>query len=196
MGYNSAIPQPTDARALSQSQILSNYQTIAKVWADNHYPLNGDQNTTFKGMHNVLTIRPQTGDPTTAADQTALYNKLVSTIPQLFFRPHNNATPIQLTYKSIKADLSDTQYSFIAGPFIVYGGFITTPTNGQQVTLTPGSSLIYVGLTPSNVKGVFNVVKSAFPTNINSSPGANSFTITFDASITVGIVYYFAIGLP
>ena len=194
MGYNSAIPQSTDARAQSQSQILSNFQSINKVWADNHYPLNTDQNLTLQGMHTVLTVRPQGTDPTTAAGQVAFYNKLVSTIPQLFFRPQSNATPIQLTYNTVSTSGAQ-QFSFVAGPFIIYGGFFTGGvTAGTVVTLTPGSSLLYAGLTTSGVAGALNVIKSAVAANLNSP--ANSFTIQFTAGITVQTVYYFAIGLP
>ena len=174
---------------------MSNFQTINKVWSDNHYPLTGDQNQTFQGMHNVVTMRPQTGDPTTTAGQTAFYNKLVSSIPQLFFRPESNATPIQLTYQSINTT-GTQQYSFVAGPFIIYGGFKTGGvTSGTTIALTPGSSLIYVGLTTSSVQFI-GTIGSAVATNVNASPGANSFTIEFQSGVIVGTVYYFAIGLP
>lgn len=199
MGYNSAIPQPSDARAQSQSQILSNFQTINKIWADNHFPLTGDPQ--FKGMHNVLTIRPQSSDPTTIAGQVALYNKLVSSIPQLFFRPQNNATPIQLTASSLSTVATGgsgaTQYSFIAGPFLIYFGFLigAGAARGTVVTLSPGSGLLYVGLTGAGV-GLIPPTgpRNPIPTNISGT----SFTIDYNPLINppIPIIYYMAIGLP
>ena len=69
-------------------------------------------------MHTLLTLRPQATDPTTAADQIAIYNKLVTGIPEIFYRPNSNQTPIQMTYPSLLTDSSNAQYSFIAGPLL------------------------------------------------------------------------------
>lgn len=175
---------------ISQSQIRANFQAINNTWASNHFPLTG--NSLFYGMHNVLVLRPQT-DPTTSATQVALYNKLVSSVPQMFFRPNINQTPIQMTYSSIKADSSATQYSFVAGPFIVYGGTISNATNPQTVTLSPGTTLLYVGLIMVNP----TTTAKAFATSPGTLSGT-TFTISY-APQPVGSkinISYFAIGLP
>jgi hypothetical protein len=189
MSYNTNIPQGTDPRSKSQRQILANFQAIQEVWGANHVPLTSTNNV---GMHSVVTMRPQpippNADPTTTSTQVALYNKQASSIPALFFRPNSSQTPIKLTYPSIKADSSTTQYSFIAGPFIIYGGSFLTPANGKVVTLTPGTSLLYVGLQVVNGPGPV-----AIATSINTP--ANSFTISYNGSFgTTGLVYYLAIG--
>lgn len=197
--YNNAIPQAGDFRQVSQQQIKSNFQSINTVWANNHAALT-DADQTFQGMHDVLTMRPQMSDPITAAGQVALYNKLVSSIPELFFRPQSNATPIQLTYPSLQTDLQSTnpnvyyqqQYTFAAGPFVIYGGLIKNASKGQVVTLSPSSTLIYVGLTTANFVGSPSATKSTIPTNITGS----AFTITCQ-TFAVGTtfdVYYIAIG--
>jgi hypothetical protein len=144
-------------------------------------------------MHNQLTLRPQSGDPTTSATQTALYNKLVSTIPELFFRPNNSQTAIQLTYPTIKADSSNTQYSFVAGPFVVYAGLLTGVTDGQVITLSPSTTLLYVGLTVTNFK-VNNPVGVSISTATNIS--GSSFTVRFlsFSGATTRDIYYIAIG--
>lgn len=145
-------------------------------------------------MHTVLTLRPQIGDPTTLANQTALYNKLDgSGNPEIFYRPNNNQTPIQLTYPSLNTTQGAAQqYSFVAGPFVIYGGIIKNATNGQTITLTPVTTLLYVGLTSANVvpKGLLSL--SSVATNISG----NSFVISYSApSITSTDVYYLAIGI-
>jgi hypothetical protein len=191
MSYNSAIPQSSDARAQSQGQILANFQAINAVWANNHVPLNPLDNP-VQGMHTVLTMRPESGDPTTTASQTALYNKLVSSVPELFFRPASNGTPIQMTYPSLSTT-GLRQYSFVAGPFVVYGGFVNNPVSGVPITLTPSSTLLYVGLTPYGATGAPTVHLSLVPTSINTP--VNSFTPKFQTGATIPIMYYLAIGM-
>ncbi len=194
MSYNPNIPVVTDPILLSAFQIKANFQALAQAFASNHSRLNGDP--ALAGKHTVLTMRPQLADPVTTANQVALYNKIVSSVPQLFYRPNNSQTPIQLTYDSILADSSDAQYTFIAGPFIVYAGFIKNITVGQLVSLTPGSVLIYVDLTVT-AKGLganlFPTLPVAIPTNISGM----SFNIQAEAFASGSMsVYYFAIGLP
>ncbi len=191
MSYNVNIPQITDPILQSQPQIRTNFQIINNAFADNHLGLTKNQD--FSGMHNVLTLRPQTIDPATSATQIAIYNKLVSTIPEMFFRPNNSQTPIQLTYPSIKVDSTNTQYSFVAGPFVFYFGFIANPTNGQVVNLSPGTTLLDVDIIIDSYKGSPTAVAMAIPINI----AGNSFTIktqVFSGSTTFNI-FYMAIGL-
>lgn len=191
MSYNSNIPLITDPILQSAQQIRANFQAINSTFANNHAGPTKDPS--ISGMHDVLILRPQMADPATSATQTALYNKLVSSVPELFFRPNNSQTPIQMTYPSIKADLSNMQYSFVAGPFIVYGGFISAPTNGQLVTLTPGTTLLYVDLTVANSTISPTVIAEAIPTSI----AGTSFNITYQNTGSFGSfdVYYFAIGV-
>ncbi len=147
-------------------------------------------------MHSFLTLRSQSVDPATSATQCALYAKTVNSVPELFFRPNNSQTPIQMTYPTIKSDLSDTQYSFIAGPMIVYAGKITNPTNPQNVVLSPGSQLLFVDLVVSLVDE-----KNAIPTSLYEAAAINmsgtSFDIKYQTVITPSSinVYYFAVGL-
>ena len=149
-----------------------------------------------------MVLRPQTIDPTTSATQVAIYNKLVTygaaQIPNLFYRPNSNQTPIQMTYPSISTGLDNgtppkyliQQYSFVAGPFIIYGGLISAPTNGKVVTLTPGTNLLYVDIICANVVPQAGIVIAvAIPTNVTGT----SFTISFSSTLKFDI-YYLAIG--
>lgn len=193
MSFNQNIPVITDPILQSQRQIRANFQAIAATWSVNHSQLTG--NDDFGGMHKNFLLRPQNSDPATSATQLALYNKVVSSIPQLFTRPKSSGTPIRMSYPSIKADDSDEQYTFMAGPFLIYGGKIATPTNGQLVTLTPGSSLIHVDLTATNLNFVPGIVQAAVATNLSGT----SFNISYQNVGSSPIpfdVYYFAVGLP
>jgi hypothetical protein len=197
MSFNPNIPIGTDPILQSQAQLKANFQAIGQAFSNNHIPLTSDSD--FSGMHNVITLRPQTGDPTTGVDQTAIYNKIVASIPEMFFRPNSDQTPIQMTYPSIRTGLQtapDTyfpdQYSFAAGPFIIYGGLIKGVSNGDGKTLAPGTNLIYIDLI---------VVSLAFPTQtkcyeaIPTNILGTSFNMTWSPTILDKLdIYYFAIG--
>lgn len=198
MSYNPNIPQITDNTLQSYGQLRGNFNAINSSFAKNHVGLTRDPE--FSGMHSVLTMFPTT-DPATSPTQIALYNKLVGGVPELFFRPSSNQTPIQMTYPSIKTGLQSTnpdvyyndQYSFVAGPFIIYGGFIANPTNGQVVTLTPGTTLLHVDLIAVDAVTVVTPAY-AIPTSI----AGTSFTIKFSTAFVAPKemnLYYFAVGL-
>lgn len=196
MSFNPNIPQLTNPYQQSYPQLRANFQAIEAGFNENHTSLTADPSTIL-GMHELLLMRSQSGNPTTSATQIAIYNKLVSSIPEWFYRPSSSGTPIQMTYPSINVNSKAlTQYSFIAGPFIIYGGYLQIPTNGQVVNLTPGTSLLYVDLIATNVNNVQpTFAVTAAPTNINTP--ANSFTINYRTGISGGKfdLYYFAIGI-
>lgn len=199
MSYNTSIPQVNNPTRQSFFQLRSNFQAIDAAFSENHVGLR--QDPSFSGMHKVVVFRSQGSDPNTSSTQVALYNKLVSTIPQLFFRPKSNGTPIQLTYQSISTGLDPAnppnyllrQYSFIAGPFVIYGGLIKAATNGTVVTLLPATTLLYVGLTMVGI--AFSNPALSFSA-IATSVAANSFTISYNPNLQTKDIYYFAIGKP
>jgi hypothetical protein len=156
----------------------------------NHEPINSDN----EGMHSVLTLRNQNNvNPATSANEVAIYNNIVSSIPELIYRPNNSQTPIQLTFPSIDTTTVNRKYTCGAGPFVIYGGLIPAATNGQVVNLSPVTTLQYVGLVMANIKAP-NILVSyvAAATNV----AGNSFTISFNAAVTgPRDIYYFAIGV-
>ena len=192
MSYNPNIPNPPDFLALSQKQILANFQTINKAFVQDHVAL-GLSN---QGMHNSLTLRPQSIDPTTGANQCAIYNKLVSGTPQLFFRSNVGHSPIQWSNSNLSTldtgSVKGSQSSFLAGPFTIYMGFVLNSPNNNIITLTPSSTLIYVGLSTSlNSPRIPTTVNVAIPVNI----AANQFTIRYVTALTIPpTIYYMAIG--
>lgn len=200
MSYNQTIPVSTDYMVISRPQIKANFQAINQVFAQNHVPLNADTPGYSQGMHPVITFRGSSNlalDPATSVDQVALYTKIISSVPNLFYRPSNNQTAIQLTYPSLSTGLQSSnpdvylpqQYSFMAGPFVFYFGGVAS-VDGTIVTLLPATTLLYVGLINSVV----------FPTSSDDGAAAtliagNQFTIR--TAGTLGhFTYYLAIGKP
>lgn len=195
--YNPNIPTVGDFILQSFSQLRANFQAINAAFSVNHYSMAKDD--LLAGRHNALNIQNQTavGNPVTAATQCAIFTKLANGASNLFFSPNNSQTPIQLTYSSLSTDTL-TSYSFIAGPFIVYFGFVNAPTLNQVVNLTPASTLIYVDLQFAFLNQILqNIPALATPTNVVGS----SFKITYPTSYstTPGIsfgIFYIAVGQP
>lgn len=203
MSYNQNIPVGTDYMVISRPQIKANFQLINQVFAKNHVRLNSTDLGNLQGMHSVLTFRANANaalNPNTTIDQLALYTKIVSGSPELFFRPSNNQTPIQLTYPSISTGLQSTnpnvylprQYSFLAGPFVFYFGLLDV-NDGDVITLTPTTTLVYVAVL--QVGGLGSDKSSAAATNINS--GGTNFTVRLPFTSFSGPfpISYIAIGI-
>lgn len=192
MSFNPNIPLVTDFMVQSQQQCKANFQSIFNAFAQNHKALNQEN----QGMHNALTFRQQP-DPVTSSSQVALYTKAVGGIPNLFFAPGSSATAIQLTYPSISTGLQSTnpdvylpqQYTFVAGPFVVYGGLLKSVNNGSTTILTPTSTLIYAGLVM--VSNTIGILQYGIP-QISGS----SFTVQYatNSNPNKPDFYYLAIG--
>lgn len=194
MSFNPNIPIVTDPILQSQRQIRANFQAMAAAWSVNHTQLTG--NMDFQGMHNNFNLRPQMSDPATGATEVALYNKIVSSIPQLFFRPNNSQTPIQMSYQNVKVDASDTQFTFMAGPFIIYAGKIIQPVNGVLVVLSPGSSLIHIDLIATNIKIVPTIPPTAVATNLSGMSFNVQYQMIAPGQPIPFDLFYFGVGLP
>ena len=205
--YNPNIPISTDRILQSAKQIRANFVAINAAFSVDHVGLT--QNELISGKHQQLSLRAQNIDPATTADQIAIYNNITNAlpinIPALFFRPNNSQTPIQLSYSSVQTGLQSAdpdvyftkQYSFMAGPFVIYGGFIPLPNNGTIVTLSPNTTLLAVFINSANAKvPLFSGLGIAFNINAINISGS-SFTISL-GGLGNGFVdiYYTAIGIP
>lgn len=151
MSFDSTIPNPGDPIDQSQPQLLANFGAMYSAMQVNHIAMNLQD----AGRHNQLLLTT-VGDPTTATDEIALYQKIgTSSVPQLFFRPASNATPIQLTYQTTirhdAANGSSQNQSYMAGPYIMLFGTINKVTNGQMFTY----STYYPNITFSTPPQVF-----------------------------------------
>ncbi len=198
MSFNPAIPSRGDFLALSQKQLLSNFTSMYNAFLVDHVSLTAVDNA---GMHNSITFRAQGGNPTTTPFQSAIYTKLISTVPQLFWRPNSDQTAIQLTNSNLNtlqtgAPSGDTQTSFIAGPFTVYFGILRNWPSGAPtgtVTLLPASTLLYVGLS-TIIAHDPTLATTAAAVNVN----ANQFTVSYnngsDGITSPPTIYYMAIG--
>jgi hypothetical protein len=149
-------PQPADKRNVSQADILNNFTYLqASVGADHNFTnLNPSTND---GLHTKSTYYV-TGDPATTLTQVAAYAKADGAgRTQLWLRPQNNGTAIQLTATSTT------------------GG--TVPTAALRgATFLPGGLLLQWGKEASTGAVVFPVQFGA----------AFAPTVTFSVTGSVG----------
>jgi hypothetical protein len=82
MAYFPNIPQPGDAKATSQGQILANFQHL---------------NDLVLGINNFILLPEQAAAPATAATQMALYTKHVGADTAMFIRNHTSGAEVDIT---------------------------------------------------------------------------------------------------
>ena len=93
MAYLPDIPQAQDDPSQSQGQLLANFQELNTFLSVNHL----DLNAAGQGKHKFMQMPEQSSAPTTAADEGALYTKVVSGLTQLFFRTESDGAENQIT---------------------------------------------------------------------------------------------------
>lgn len=192
MSFSTGFPNPGDFIIQSGPQFRANFRSIFDSFAQDHYSIDSAN----AGMHRSLTLRKQTVDPVTTNNDVALYNKIgTGSVPQLFYAPSNAQTPIQLSYQSI-VNTGLQQYSYIAGPFLVYFGQVISTSSNQLVTLSPTSTLISVNL----IAGSKESKPPKDPFTLSPIPiiSGSGFTIRlqYNPSLIPGLyISYLAIGL-
>jgi len=95
MPYNNNIPQPQDIIANSQTDLITDFQEIANVFAINHRAIN-DAN---EGIHRFLQLPEQGAVPTTLVNEAALYAAQGTLVPrtELLFRRESDGDTIAFT---------------------------------------------------------------------------------------------------
>lgn len=93
MSYTPGIPNANDLISQSQSQIRTNFVQLNSQFSVDHVPFDAGTNN---GKHEKVTLLEQVSDPTTAADEMAIYVKDDGGSPQIFVRQESNGdiTPI------------------------------------------------------------------------------------------------------
>lgn len=181
MTYNPAIPQATDIPAQSQADMLTNFSQLNTIFDVDHVPYN-DATAANRGKHDKSTYVEITPDPTTVANEIALYSKEAATVSELFLRREGNGNVIQM---SVGTPIAGTAGStFLPGGLIMKWGqktlsgttaavnFTTLaignfPNNMYGATVTPISAS--AGLVDGNYPGVTGFSTTGFNINVRSN---------------------------
>jgi len=95
MTFNPDIPQARDDIAVSQGDLLTNFQQLNTQFAVNHVAF--DDTSGDAGKHKFCTFVEQAADPESKGDEYLLYAKDDNGEPELFARPESNGASYQVT---------------------------------------------------------------------------------------------------
>lgn len=96
MTFNPNIPQPNDLISDSQAQLQTNFSQSNSIFNFDHVTFD-DATSINRGKHRHSTYIEQAVDPTTLANEMAVYSKDVAGLSRLFYRNESNGSVIPLT---------------------------------------------------------------------------------------------------
>lgn len=173
--YNPTVPQGIQQINNTQSPIEINFQSIADYVEVNHAGFN----LALEGRHTFVSYVQQSADPSTSANEMALYSKYVSgdtNLMEMFYRYPSNGSVVQLTGFTNYSDGTN-------GGSIPYhqgttGSTIDTWAQGYWQYMSNG--ILLMVWVPSNViaSGQSYAAGVAIPVAIPSGYGAPTFSQT------------------
>lgn len=177
--YTPNVPQGTQQINNTQQPIQYNFGDIAQLFAVNHVPFNTAN--TF-GNHTVIDYFSQSSDPSTEANEIAVYAKNVTgdtNISELFYRYPNNGNVVQLTGTTTTTEQTITgpsgyQYSSQSSIYQVTNYYI----QNYGFQYLPGGSLMKWGIlwcVPTTQTGTITI---NFPIPPNGYVAMPTFNVT------------------
>jgi len=160
MTYRKAIPLATERPSVSQPKIKENFTQINDQFGVDHTEL---EESTQQGKHKKVTLYEQATDPTTAADESAIYSKEGDNGTELYFRKENDGEVIKLVGLKVLAiasanlngtlindrfNVASCSLSVIAGPATKYRVTFTNALSNAnyQVSVSAANGQTGVGM--------------------------------------------------
>jgi len=167
--YKDNIPQANDFLSKSQLEMLANHQEIQDAWGriedaniGDHISLS-EPEVIKRGGHKKTTLIEQGADPSTGADEIALYSKETDSLAEIHYRQESDGSTYQLTSKGgvnvgglvLRAYvLFDLQGTIIEIETLdEEGNVVKTPASYNIDSITANS----VGVSGKNVYGDFTI---------------------------------------
>lgn len=171
MVYKPSVPQANDIIRISQKDFLGNFSQMQAIYSLDHYAWDSaEQNT--RGKHKKITFPNQSSDPTTAANETALYSKSSGGISELFIREESDGTVSRLTKNG------DWQYGLQLQALCI----IDAPTSTYRtVPLTDQEEEI-----PDSWINIASVI----PTNEGNNGTMDTWTITYTTAFSSAFYFW------
>lgn len=137
MAYTNNIPTATATPSSEQQLITDNFAELDTCLSVNHVALN-DAN---QGKHKHVTFPEQSSNPSTAADETAIFSKLsaLSAETELFIRKEGDGTVYEFT-SSGAAQVGWTRLP--SGILIKWAGGLITAASGLTTYTWPTGATI------------------------------------------------------
>lgn len=179
MTFTPNIPASGQTLGSSRDQILQNFSNYNTVVSQDHV----SPNSSGQGKHNQSTYPEQAANPTTLANEGAVYTKAASAVTELFFRRESNGTAIQMTVGDPIAAANGS--TFLPGGIIMKWGTQVLPTNVS----TP---VVYASAFPNNM---FSLIVKTKGGGANMTYTIPTPLVGFSAISNPGdTIYYIAIG--
>jgi hypothetical protein len=129
MTYNASIPPATEYLSDSQPQILENFSQLNTLFAINHVTFDAVA-ASDRGKHTFISFVEQAADPSTAANELALYTKDLSGSPAVYLRKESDGDVI-LLYSPGAGSVTESASTTAAGVLIYGNGLtVTSPSTG------------------------------------------------------------------
>lgn len=96
MAYLPSIPLGNQTLKSSQPQIKENFTVLNNVYSHDHFAYT-ETNAAYIGRHKFVTIPANLTLPTPGSNELAIYSKIVSGNPEIFWRRNGSLTELQLT---------------------------------------------------------------------------------------------------
>lgn len=135
MTFNPNIPQATDLISVSQGQLLTNNQQLDTLFDIDHVTWD-DATTADRGKHRAVHLKFQGSDPTTAADEGAIYTKT----DDLFYRRSGNGDVVLLSGTPGPSGPTQPGHSWLPGGLLLQwdvGSFSTGQLTLVKTFSTP-----------------------------------------------------------
>lgn len=148
MTYNPNIPQTTDIPSQSQGEMLTNFQQLNTVFDVDHVPFN-DGTAANRGKHDQSTYLELALDPTTAANEMAVYCKDNAGSSTLYLRQESNGAVIQMSGANPTVAASGS--TFLPGGLVLKWGILNSPVDNSLITFAGGAfpgNVYSITLTP------------------------------------------------
>lgn len=120
MTYNPAIPNAGDTLALSQPQILTNFQQANTIFAADHVGFT-DVTVANRGKHKWTKFVLQVADPALAGTDCALYTFNVGATPNLFWRRPGGGAGFSIVGRSTPL-IAPIGYTILPGNLLLQWG--------------------------------------------------------------------------
>lgn len=181
---------PSDGQKLGNSKvpIRNNLDALAQTIAVDHVALGlGGQ-----GKHTVIHLpSAQASDPTTAAGEIALYQKLVGGVNDLFLRYESNGTVIRMTGNYNPAQ---NGYWFIPGGLLLQWGVNALPGTGTVTFPIAFSGLIVYNVQATPIAPALGTISEHVVAPKLNTATNTQFEYNWNGTTSYPFFYWFAIG--
>jgi len=133
MAYQNTIPQPTDILSISQADILEDFAQIESQFSIDHDSL---LPAGASGKHMQVTLPEHPTNPTTLANEGAVYSRPYGLNTALFFRTENNGNVYLLNPVTAFVIFDGATGAILEGERVA--SVTRTAVGTYTVNLTPG----------------------------------------------------------